>query len=170
MDSIVIGIIRTPRGVRGWLKLHSFSGEWKHFYEIRSLVLRSRDRIRQREYQVEGFKVVHGVGVIKLLGIDTPEDGKSLRGSEILVPKHQGARLRENQWYLCDLVGISVLDAKGRILGEVVGMIESSDDIMEIRRSDGTNFMIPFRSQFVREPNPENRTIVLTADWLQDEQ
>jgi len=126
--------------------------------------------MRQREYQVEGFEVVNGTGTIKLLGIDTPEDGKSLTGSEILVPRHQGARLKENQWYLCDLVGLSVLDTKGRILGEVVGMIEASDDIMEIRRLDGTNFMIPFRSEFVQKPNSENRTVVLTADWLQGRQ
>lgn len=166
MDLIVIGAIRTTLGVRGWLKLRSFSGEWNHFYGIETLVLRSR--MRERSYQVEGFEFKRGVGTIKLLGIDTPEDGKSLVGYEILVPRHQGAHLEENQWYLCDLVGLRVLDTKDRVLGEVVSVIESSDDIMEIRRPDGAKFMIPFRSDFVQEPDLENRAIVLIADWLQD--
>ena len=169
MDTIVIGAIRTPWGLGGWLKLSSFSGEWDHFYGIESLVLRSRNRMRERECRVERFEIKHGVGIIKLLGIDTPEEGKLLTGYEILVPRHQGACLEENQWYLCDLVGLSVLDTKNRVLGVVVGVVETSDDIMEIRRPDGTNFMVPFRSNFVREPNLENRTIVLTTDWLQDQ-
>jgi len=167
MDLIVIGIVRTTRGVGGWLKLHSFSGEWKHFYGIETLILRSKNHIRQNRYQVEGFEVVHGVGTIKLRGINTPEHGKTLIGYEILVPRTQGALLKENQWYLCDLVGLEVLDTRGRVLGEVISMIEASDDIMEIRKPDGTIFMIPFRSNFVQEPNLENRTIVLSADWLQ---
>jgi len=168
MDLVAIGIVRTTRGVGGWLKLHSFSGEWDHFRRVESLMLRPKNRMRQSRYQVEGFEVIHGVGTIKLQGIDTPEDGKSITGYEILVPKHQGALLRENQWYLCDLVGLSVLDAKGRVLGKVISMIETSDDIMEVRKPDGAVFMVPFRSNFVQEPNLENRTIVLTADWLQN--
>jgi len=166
MDLVVIGIVRKIRGVRGWLKLHSFSGEWDHFYRLKSLSLRSKNRLWKEEYQVEAFKLVHGIGTIKLLGIDTPEDGKRLSGCEILVPKDQGALLKENQWYLCDLVGLEVLDTNGKVLGEIVSMFESSDDIMEVRKPDGTNFMIPFRSNFVREPDPGSRTIVLTADWL----
>ncbi|VDA99627.1 hypothetical protein S1OALGB6SA_698 [Olavius algarvensis spirochete endosymbiont] len=168
MDLIVIGTIRTTRGVKGWLKLRSFSGEWDHFYEIKTLVLRSKNHKRQKTYQVEKFEIKHRVGTIKLLGIDTPEDGKSLTGYEILVPRHQGARLKENQWYLCDLVGLRVLDTEGRALGEVISVTETSDDILEIRRPGGGNFMIPFRSNFVQEPNLENRTIVLTTDWLQN--
>lgn len=167
MDLLVIGIVRTTRGVGGWLKLHSFSGEWDHFHRVESLTLRSKNHMQQSRYQVEGFEIIHGVGTIKLQGINTPEDGKSIIGYEVLVSKHQGSILGENQWYLCDLVGLRVLDAGGRILGEVISMIEISDDIMEVRKPDGTVFMIPFRSNFVQEPNLENRTIVLTAGWLQ---
>lgn len=169
MELIAIGTVRTARGVKGWLKLSSFSGEWSHFADLAAVTLKARDRDRKREYEVEGFQMNQGSGLIKLVGVDTPEAGKTLAGYEILVPKESAAPLDENEWYLRDLIGLSVVDDKGMVLGEIVSMVESADDLLEIRKPDGKLFMIPFRSRFVEEPDMEKRTMVLNALWLMDE-
>jgi 16S rRNA processing protein RimM len=110
-----------------------------------------------------------GGGLIKLAGIDTPEAGKTLAGSEILAPREFAAPLHENEWYLSDLIGLSLVDEAGNTLGKVVGIIESADDLLEIKKTDGKNILIPFRSSFVGEPDPGSGTLVLTALWLLDE-
>ena len=132
------------------------------------MILKAGDRDRKHEYQVEGFRMQHEDGLIKLSGVDSPEAGKTLAGYEILVPGDLGAPLNEDEWYLRDLVGLSLVDVKGTTLGEIIGIIESADDLLEIRKPDGSIFMVPFRSGFVEEPDIENGMLVLTALWLME--
>ncbi len=163
---VSIGIIRTSFGVNGWLKLFSHSGEWSHFKELKSVIIEDSRHEQRRTYDVEGFKMQHGGGLLKLVGIDSPESAKVLTGCSLLVPKRFAAQLKEDEWYIDDLVGLVMVDEEGREIGKVVAVIESSDDLLEIDRSDGSRFMVPFRRQFVSEPNFESQTIVLLANWL----
>ncbi|MCK5737009.1 MAG: 16S rRNA processing protein RimM [Spirochaetaceae bacterium] len=169
MDLIAVGTIRTAWGLKGWLKLQSFSGEWTHFSDFETVILKSRNLKREREYKVEGFRMQQGGGLIKLSGIDTPELGKTLAGSEVLVPRDSGAPLNDNEWYIRDLIGLSLIDENESVLGEITGLIESADDLLEIKKTDGKNIIIPFRSCFVGEPDIEKGILVLTALWLMDE-
>lgn len=169
MELIAIGTIRTAWGLKGWLKLASFSGEWDHFVDLESVELMAPGKSATREYRVEDFRMHQSSGMFKLAGVESPEAGKALAGSEILVPRDHAASLNEDEWYLSDLVGLSLKDVNGEVLGEIVGIIESSDDLLEISRGDGSRFMVPFRRNFVGEPNLQSRSIILTAAWLAEE-
>ncbi len=167
MSSLVsIGIIRTSFGVKGWLKTFSHSGEWSHFKNLKSVVIEDRLHKRRKTYDIEGFKMQQGGGLLKLAGIDSPESAKVLIGYSLLVPKRFAAQLKEDEWYIDDLTGLVMVDEENKKIGEVVAVIESSDDLLEIVRSDGSRFMVPFRRQFVSEPNFESQSIVLLASWL----
>jgi len=76
--------------------------------------------------------------------------------------------LKENEWYLSDLVGLALVNPEGSVLGEITGIVESADDLLEIRKTDGKNILIPFRSGFVDEPDIGKGVLVLTALWLMD--
>ena len=170
MDSLIaIGSIRTAWGVKGWLKLSSHSGEWDHFASLESVVLRPPRGGRDQRHVVEEFRVLNGQGMFKLKGIDTPEAGKRLANFDIMVPRSDAAPLGEDEWYLSDLVGLTMTDDGGRVLGRIVGIIESSDDLLEVSRDGGGLFYVPFRKAFVAEPDLEAERIVLTAAWLADE-
>ena len=169
MDEIAIGRVRTAFGVRGWLKLYSYSGEWDHFATLESVVLKNTRPRGRKECRIEGFRMHHGGGLFKLEGIDTPEAGKSLVGWDILAPRDRAAPLDDGEWYWSDLVGLEVQGEDQDVFGEIVGVIESSDDLLEILRPDGIRFLVPFRSQFVGEPDLELGRVILRADWLADQ-
>lgn len=42
MDEIAIGKIRTSHGVKGFLKVLSFSGETEHFFDLKEFVLKKK--------------------------------------------------------------------------------------------------------------------------------
>jgi 16S rRNA processing protein RimM len=168
-ELIVIGTVRTAWGVKGWVKLMSFSGEWDHFADLQTVVLRPKSGRSTREYRVEDFRMHNGGGMMKLAGVDSPEVGKSLAGSEILVTQDHAAPLREGEWYLKDLIGLSLVGPDGKSFGQIVGVIEAADDLLEIERPDHRRFMVPFRTEFVGEPNLQDGVLVLNASWLADE-
>lgn len=166
MDILAIGTIRTAWGVKGWLKLHSFSGEWDHFQSLEKIDLKAPGKDRIREYRVEGYRMHQGNGMFKLAGIDTPEAGKLLSGHEILVPREMGAPLQDEEWYLSDLIGLELTDGRGEVFGRIIGIVESADDLLEIERPDSSRFMVPFRSEFVGKPDLKKGKLRLDAPWL----
>lgn len=146
--------------------MFSHTGEWVHFESLKSVILENKKHERSHPYVIEGFKISHGGGLIKFSGIDTPESAKTLAGLSILVPKEFAAPLGKNEWYHNDLIGLVVINEKNEEMGKIVSIIESSDELLEVSRSDGSRFMVPFRREFVNEPDLVMRTIVLMACWI----
>ena len=83
-----------------------------------------------------------------------------------MVPRECAAPLYDDEWYLSDLVGLSLVDGEGRIYGEITGIIESADDLLEILRPEGGVFIVPFRSEFVGKPDLKSGQLLLNAPWL----
>ncbi len=165
MDLVAIGVVRTSWGVKGWLKLSSFSGEWDHFTSLERITLKGSGRAGNEEFRVEGFRPHQDGLLMKLAGIDSPEEGKLLAGREILVDREFSAPLGSDEYYLRDLIGLNLI-GENISYGTVISVIESSDDLLEIERPDATRFMVPFRAEFVGEPDLEAGTLFLTAAWL----
>lgn len=107
--------------------------------------------------------------MMKLAGVDSPEAGKHLAGSEILVTQNNAASLRDGEWYQKDLIGLSLVDPDGESFGRIVSVIEAADDLLEIERPDHRRFLVPFRREFVGEPNLTKGLLVLNASWLAEE-
>lgn len=165
---IAIGVVRTSFGVKGWMKISSYSGEWQHFHSLESIVLECPRKKKRNSHTVEGFKMHHNSGVLKLEDVDSPELAKTFSGFLLLVPREFAASLGEDEWYLTDMLGLQVITAQGDCVGELVSIVESSDDLLEIKRPDGSHFLAPFRKEFFEAPDMKNRTIILSASWLSD--
>ena len=93
MERLVIGLVRTSHGLKGHLKVHSLSGEVDHFFDLEEVTIRKNGR--ERIYPVEEFKLLGEILLMKLRGIDNPEDAKTLAAAEILVSRDQAAPLEE---------------------------------------------------------------------------
>ncbi len=167
---VAIGRIRTSWGLKGWMKLSSFSGEWEHFAILKTVKLRNTQTGVLRQYEVEGFQMQQGGGMFLLSGINSPEAARMLSGREILVPKEFAAPLGTDEWYLSDLTGLTLVGADGRVFGTVISVVETSDDLLEIQPPEGagSSFFVPFRSEFTGEPDLEAKTLLLKAPWLAD--
>lgn len=137
-----------------------------HFSRLEHVTLEHPVTLSRQEYRVEGFKMHHGGGIMKLSGIDSPELAKTFNRFEIFVPLEFASPLKPGEWYEKDLKGMKLIDMQGKEFGVILSIISSSDDLLEIRQPDGKTFFIPFREQFVEEPNLKERSVILKTPWL----
>jgi 16S rRNA processing protein RimM len=136
-DFVAIGRLGAPKGVRGDLKVHSYSGESQHFRDLKEVELRptageadsgtgASRTLRLKVERVEGS----GASLTMAFpGYPSPESARALTGLDIVVPRSSASPLRPNQWYVDDLVGLVLVDAsdsaaKGRRLAEVRSVLE----------------------------------------------
>jgi len=163
MDKLVIGLVRTSHGVRGNMKVTSFSGEFKHFLSLQEVVLRLKGR--EKSFVIESVTPMGDNILLKLEGIENPEDAKSFAGAEILVPREQAAPLKKGEFYQADLVGCQLVH-QGKVLGDVKSMFQGgASDLLEVVTEEGT-FFVPFQSHYIGDVDLDKKTIELTAPWL----
>ncbi len=164
MERLAIGQIGSPHGVKGVLKVRSYSGETDHFMRLREVTLVSGER--EKVLDVEDIRIAGSTLYMKLAGIDSPEEGKSYSGWEILVRREEAAALGEGEFYHTDLCKCSVVKDSKR-LGRIRSVCEGgASDLLEIETPAGKVFLVPFVNEFVGAVNLDERTVELKADWL----
>jgi 16S rRNA processing protein RimM len=163
---IAIGLIRTSFGIKGELKVKSLSGEYEHFIVLKEIDLKVKDG-RFLHYQVEYCKQQKDTLVMKLKGIDNPEVGKQLNGSEIWVERKFAAPLEEDEYYHADLCGCVVyLDNKQ--IGTVKAIAEGhAYELVEVLLSGGKTLIVPFTGEYIGAVDIENKQVFLTEEAKQ---
>ncbi len=167
---LVTGKIRTSYGVKGYMKIISYSGEKDQFSELKNITLRCGER--EFGKKIEDVRVANKDILIKLEGIDTPEEAQKYRSCEILIPRESASKCREGEFYIADLNGCSVVK-DGKNFGEVISVItNSSSDLLEVESSELTGkgrkkiFLIPFRKEFIGEVDIDRKEIQLLEEWI----
>ena len=173
-NNLAIGKIRTSFGVKGFVKIISFSGENDHFYKLEEVILQN-NRIREKK-KIEQVSIHGDDLIIKFKDIQTPEEAKKYINCEIWVPRENVCELGEGEYYLADLIGSTLISTpeKGSIVyGKVKSVICDcgTADLLEIEADktgkDKTNvFLIPFLSKFIGKVDIANKTIELLEDWI----
>ncbi len=165
MDEIAIGRVRKPHGVKGYLKVMSFSGEYDHFFDLDHITLKSKDR--SLEFEVEQTVPHGGEILMKLSGIDNPEKGRQLSGWDIWVKRSHAVSRDSDEFYHADLVGCQV-ELEGEAVGKVVAVLEAgADDLLEIESEEGRK-LIPFNSVFIGRVDTDKKQIELLEGWILD--
>ena len=182
-EFVSIGRLGAPKGVRGDLKVHSHSGESAHFRKLKEVELRSHGladvAIAGEAPRVLRIKVtrVEGEGsslTMAFEGYSSPETARVLTGMEVIVPRAAASQLRNNEWYIDDLVGLAIVDdavppAKVRKLGEVRSVMGGgAEPWLEVVVPGGRTAIVPFRNEFVGKVDLVGATIELLVPELLD--
>jgi 16S rRNA processing protein RimM len=161
-DRLAIATVGRSHGVKGYFRVTTFSGEIEHLENLRLVILKKG--AREKEYEIEHVRLTGGGAMLKLVGVDSPEDAKTLVGAVIWADREYGAPLQEDEYYAADLVGCRVIRGQEDV-GVVSAILEGGGgDLLEVRRPGGETFLVPFRQEFVKEVLTSVRKVELVED------
>ncbi|QEY35844.1 16S rRNA processing protein RimM [Caproiciproducens galactitolivorans] len=97
-----------------------------------------------KEGLVESSRVHKNQLLLKLKGIDTVEQGDTLRG-KVLYIRREDAKLDEGSYFMQDLIGMDVYDADTFIYyGTLTDILQTgANDVYQITSVDKKNYLIP---------------------------
>jgi 16S rRNA processing protein RimM len=163
---LTIGFVRKSHGLRGFFHVQSCSGETAHFCALTEVSLRGADG-QEKVFPVEECKSSGKNFLMKLRGIDSPEEAARYNGREIRVPRGQAAPLLPGQYYIDDLRGCSMITDGGKKVGTVRDVIDGAAyQMFELAATDGKMYFVPFVEAHVGKVDTEARTIELKSEWL----
>jgi 16S rRNA processing protein RimM len=133
----VIGRITSVFGVKGWLKVYSYTDPKEGIldYPDWTLVLDGKRISAKLE---EGRRQGQGI-VVRLKGIDDREVARSYAGADILVSTAELPELPSGEYYWYQLEGLDVFTVSGECLGKVHHLMETgSNDVLVVRATSGS--------------------------------
>jgi len=164
-EKFIIGVVGSPFGVKGFVKVRPLSGEIDHLLKLKSITV-SKD-CKERLLNIEEINPAPPNVLIRFEGIESPEAAKTLNGAQLLAGRDQAAPLAPGEFYIEDLKGLSVLSDKNAVLGHVLDIIEGGGgELIEISLSNGEKRLVPFRKEFISGISLEKKQIVLINEWI----
>ena len=161
--TINIGKVIGLHGVKGWLKILSFSSPPENIFNYKSLII-SNKYINQifhiEDSRKQGKKIL-----IKLDNIDDRTSAESLKESDIYIQRSDLPQLSEDTYYWEDLLGFNVFNQNNIKIGNVDSFIETgSNDVLIVKTPKNKNILIPFiMNKSIKVVNIESHCI--TVDW-----
>jgi 16S rRNA processing protein RimM len=129
---IVMGRIIGPYGVRGWLRVVSYTRTPEMLLEYAPWYLRRGERW-QPTGVVEAKRHTKGL-LVRLPGCADRDKAAELAGSDIGVYRSQLPAPAGDEYYWNDLIGLTVQTLGGRPLGTVAHLIETgANDVLVVR-------------------------------------
>ncbi len=168
-DLIAIGFVRTSYGVKGDIKVSSYSGETGHFLKLKEVFLK-KGKVQKR-FDVERVQELNGDVLLKLRSLDSPEAAKMYATWDLLVPREFASPLKEGEFYYCDLFG-SILFHEGSRMGVVKSVIDNgASALLEIEcdpdaEGKRRTVLVPFLDQFIGDVDTAGKTIELKETWF----
>ncbi|GAB3377889.1 ribosome maturation factor RimM [Azotobacter armeniacus] len=151
-ELIVLGKITSVHGVRGEVKVYSFTDPIDNLLDYHRWTLKCGEELRQVEL-VRG-RLQGRVLVAKLKGVDDRDEARALADFEICIPIAQLPRLDDGEYYWHQLEGLRVIDQADQLLGRVEHLLETgANDVLVVRPCTGSlddrERLLPYTEQCV---------------------
>lgn len=157
---VLVGVIGAPRGVKGEVRLKSYTSDPKAIGGFGPLT----DAAGRRRFPVERLRPLKDeLLLVKLQGVETREAAAALNGVELFARRGQLPPPDEEEYYLADLVGLEAVTSEGMSLGRVRGVMNyGAGDILEIAQDQGDGtFLLPFTKAVAPVIDVEGGRIVI---------
>jgi len=155
-----MGRVAGAYGVRGWIRVA--------VDDPADLQKQPQWWVGGAERAIEHTKLHSGTLLAKLRGIDDRTQADALNGAAVELPQAALPALAPGQYYWAELVGLTVVNASGEMLGRVKALFSNgAHDVMELEGEGGARRLLPWVPSVVTQVDLERGSIEVQwgADW-----
>lgn len=162
-ELVVMGRIAAPFGIKGWIKVQTFTQSVDSLLDYPAWWLGRGGRWEERKVEEGG---VHGRALIaKLAGCDDREAAARVKGLEIAVPRSELPVSADGEYYWSELIGLEVANREGVALGRIAGLLETGVNQVLVVHGERER-LIPFVEAVVVSVDVAGGLLVV--DWGAD--
>ncbi len=157
--------IAAPFGIKGWIKLQTFTEYADSLDQFDSWFLSSPQG--WQEVTVEDFAVNVKAVVAKLEGFDDRTAVEKLGKRDIAIPRSWLDQPEEDEYYWIDLIGAEVVNEAGDNLGKIDSLMETGANDVLVVKSGSKEILIPFVSEYLIKVDREHKLVTVRweLDW-----
>ncbi|MDN3653921.1 ribosome maturation factor RimM [Thalassotalea ponticola] len=167
-NNVILGKIGAVYGIKGWLKIHSYTENPEAIFDYSPWVLNLNGK--QQNVEVSEWRRHNNGLIAKFTDVSDRNDAQLRTGAEITVASDALPELPQGEFYWRDLIGMDVINESGYNLGSVTDIMETgSNDVLVVKANRNDAFgkkerLIPYlEDQVIKTVSLESKQI--NVDW-----
>lgn len=167
-ELLQVGAIASTHGIRGQVKVFPMTDDIRRFDDLKTVMLIAGGE--KMQLTVEAVQYFKQFVILKFKGYDSINDIEKYKGAGLYVTRAQAVPLEENEYFIADLIGLSVICEDGALLGTVKDvMTTGANDVYIVEDGSGKEILIPAIRECILSVSLEKQEIkVHLLDGLLD--
>ena len=159
-DLLKVGVITTTHGVRGEAKVYPTTDEPERFLELDYVLLDTGRELRKLE--IKNVKFFKNLVILKFKGVDNINDIEKYKGRDLWIPREEGQELEEDEYYIADLLGMSVVLEDGQEFGTLKDVMETGAyDVYIIDSAEHGEVLLPAIKECILDVDLEKNVMTI---------
>ena len=141
-EMLRVGVFANTHGVRGEIKVFPTTDDVTLFKKLKKIYLdKGTEKMELESASVKYFK---NMVILKFKGIDNINDIEKYKGKDLLIERKQAVKLEEDEYFICDIIGASVVTEEGENIGTLTEVLKTgANDVYVVEKEDGGEVLIP---------------------------
>lgn len=155
-----VGVISSTHGIRGEVKVFPTTDDVKRFKKLKKVIL---DTGREHlPLEVESVKFFKQFAIVKFKGIDNINDIEKYKGKSLLVDRENAVKLRKDEYYIADMIGLQVYTEDGEAFGVLKDVLETgANDVYIIDSQKHGEVLVPAIKQCILDVDIEGQKMTI---------
>ncbi|MGN0426217.1 MAG: ribosome maturation factor RimM [Agathobacter sp.] len=159
-ELLQVGAITSTHGIRGEVKVFPTTDDPKRFCKLKQVIL--DDGKTKMNLEVENVKFFKNLVILKFKGLDDINEVEKYRKATLWVTRDQAVPLKKDEYFIADLIGLSVVTEDGEVLGNLTDVIQTgANDVYVVAKEGEEELLIPAIKECVKDVDLENRVMTI---------
>ena len=156
MNTIEIGAVAKPQGIKGELKVRLFCDDFESVKDVKTAFIDGEPR------KIEYFKLLGAEeAIMKIEGVSDRNAAELLRRKEIYAYKSE-IKVPAGKHFIADIIGCALYLSSGKEIGEIYDIVKGNVDYYYVKTSEG-NAVFPKIAELNAVTDVENRRVTVDA-------
>lgn len=156
-----VGVISNTHGLRGELKVFPTTDDVTRFKKLKNIRLVGNKR--RLEVEIENVRFFKNIVIIKIVGYDDINEVMGFKGMDLIIDRNDAIELKENEYFISDIIGARVELEDKSLLGTVKNVIiTGANEVFEVESEIYGQILIPSVKECIKKLDIENSLLVVS--------
>ena len=159
-DMLRVGVYANTHGVRGEIKVFPTTDDTSRFKKLKKVYL---DLGKEKmELEIQSVRFFKNLVILKFKGIDNINDIEKYKGKDLLIQRKDAVKLREDEYFICDIIGSKVVTEDGKEVGSLKEVLQTgANDVYVVTTLEKKEILLPVIKDCVLDVNIEEKIVTV---------
>lgn len=159
-DLLQVGVITQTHGVRGEVKVFPTTDDAQRFKQLKQVILDTGKE--HLPLEIQSVKFFKQFVILKFKGIDNINDVERYKRCPLMVTRENAVKLEEDEYFIADMIGMSVMTEDGEKFGTLKDVIETgANDVYIIDSIAHGEVLVPAIKECILDVDVEGQKMIV---------
>lgn len=154
-----IGVITSTHGLKGEVKVFPTTDDVNRFKKLKNCILRTPKG--DIEVEKKSYKFFKNMVILSFKEFEDINEVEKYKNCELFVNREDAMPLDEDEFYIADVIGMSVWE-EDKLIGELADVMQTgANDVFVVNMTDGKELLIPVIKQCVLDIDYDAKKIAV---------